>query len=443
MLRLIKFYILPLFSLFIGCSNSSEEIIVPDKEEKPEVKLTNEQLMDKVEETTFSYFWDFAHPVSGLARERSNEKLDTVTTGGSGFGLMALIAGVERNYITRSQAVERLIKITDFLENKTTRYHGAWAHWINGTTGATIAFSQKDNGGDLVETSFLVQGLLSVREYFDANNPSENKLRATITRLWESVEWDWYAQSGEYLLWHWSPNYHFEMNMPLRAFNETHIAYILALASPTHPINKTVYEKGWIGNSYVRELNPTTRGDYGGPLFFTHYSYLGLSPHITDQYMTQAGYSSYFDRNKKQTLLNLQWCKSQSSKYPYYGDNCWGLTASDDPQYGYMAHAPNNDNGTITPTAALSSIVYTPEQSINAMRYFYDDLEEYNLFGKYGFKDAFNINRGWVAKSYLAIDQGPIVVMIENYRSGAIWNSFMKNPEINSALDKAGLTRTK
>ncbi|WP_321309102.1 glucoamylase family protein [Marinifilum fragile] len=442
MSHLIKIYISLSLCLIIGCSSSSSDEIVPEKEVEPEAKLTDAELIDIVQEKTFAYFWDFGHPVSGLARERSNEKPDTVTTGGSGFGIMAIVAGVERNYITRQQAVDRLIKMTDFLENKTTRYHGAWSHWLSGTTGKTIPFSPRDNGADIVETAFLVQGMLTAREYFDAETEKEQKLRATITRLWEGVEWDWFAQSGEYLLWHWSPNYHFEMNLPLRSFNETHIAYILALASPTHPIDKSVYEKGWIGNNYVRELDPTKRNDYGGPLFFTHYSYLGLTPHITDQHMSLAGYSSYFDRNKKQTLLNRQWCISNHSTYSYYGESCWGLTASDTPG-GYMAHAPNNDNGTITPTAAISSIVYTPEYTLDAMRFFYEKMDEYNLFGQYGFKDAFNISKGWVAKSYLAIDQGPIVVMIENYRSGIIWDTFMKTPEIGIALDKAGLSLTK
>lgn len=438
-----KYYLLSIIPLLFGCSSASPDDFTPEEEKTPEVKLTDEQLMDKVQEANFAYFWDFAHPVSGLSRERSNEKLDTVTTGGTGFGIMSIVVGVERNFITRQQAAKRLVKMTDFLENKTTRYHGVWSHWLSGSTGQTFAFSQKDNGGDLVETAFLIQGLLTAREYFNADNAEENKLRATITRLWEEVEWDWYAQSGEYLLWHWSPNYKFEMNMPLRAFNETQICYILALASPTHPIDKTVYEKGWVGNNYVKLLNPTSRGDYGGPLFFTHYSYLGFTPHVTDKHMALAGYASYFERHKKQTDLNREWCKSNQSKYAYYGDNCWGLTASDDPQHGYMAHAPNNDNGTITPTAALSSIVYSPEFSLKAMRFFYEDLDEINLFGKYGFKDAFNISRNWVAKSYLAIDQGPIVVMIENYRSGIIWDTFMKNPEIQTALDKAGMTKTK
>lgn len=443
MLQLFKYSFVFILPFLLSCTESSVDDYTPEGNgNTTEKKLSDEELMDKVQKETFKYFWDFAHPTSGLTRERSNEKPDTVTTGGTGFGVMAIIVGVERNYITRTEAVQRLNKMTHFLEDKAERYHGVWPHWLRGSTGKTVAFSHKDNGADLVETAFLIQGLLTVREYFDQENESEKELRETITRLWHDVEWDWFAQSGEYLLWHWSPNFHFEMNMPLRAFNETHIAYILALASPTHAINKEVYEKGWMGDNYVKELNPLNRGDFGGPLFFTHYSYLGLSPHITDKYMQTAGYASYFDRNKKQTNLNREWCKSNQSKYSYYGDKCWGLTASDNPK-GYKAHAPQNDDGTITPTAALSSIVYTPEYSLKAMRFFYEEMDEYNLFGKYGFKDAFNISENWVANSYLAIDQGPIVVMIENYRTGIIWDTFMKNPEINIALEKAGLTRTK
>ncbi|PXY01259.1 beta-glucosidase [Marinifilum breve] len=441
MLYRLKIYLPLILSLLIGCSSSSSNEYLPEPEDDKNTQLSDQELLDLVSEKSFDYFWGFAHPESGMIRERSNGSIDTVTTGGTGFGVMAIIVGIERNYITREEGLNRIMKITDFLENKATRYHGAWAHWLNGSTGKTIPFSQKDNGGDLVETSFLIQGLLTAREYFNSESENEKSLRNTITRLWEEVEWDWYAPTDDHLLWHWSPNYEFEMNLPIRSFNETMITYILALASPTHGIDPIVYKNGWIGSEYIKQLDPKKRNDRGGPLFFTHYSYLGLTPHIRDEHISLAGYQSYFDRNKQHTLLNREWCINQKSKYSYYGENCWGLTASDDP-FGYMAHAPGNDNGTISPTAALSSIVYTPELSIKAIRHMYYDLSNYNLFGKYGFKDAFNFHEGWIAKSYLAIDQGPIVVMIENYRSGLIWKNFMKNNEISTALEKAGLELT-
>jgi len=407
-----------------------------DKEET----ISDEEIMDIVQSQTFKYFWDYAHPTSGMARERSNGDGDIVTTGGTGFGLMSLIVGVERNYITREQALDRLLKITDFLKNKTTRYHGAWAHWVNGRTGITKPFSPKDNGGDLVETSFLVQGLLTVKQYFTNNTEKENLLVERIDELCDGVEWDWYTNGTDHLIWHWSENYNWDMNLPIKGFNECMITYVLAVSSKNHAIAPELYHSGWAGSNYARGMNISRTGYTGGPLFFTHYSYLGLNPKITDKYIKASRFDSYFERNKEQSLINKQYCVDQKNKYDYYGEDCWGLTASDDPK-GYMAHNPstNGDNGTISPTAAISSIVYTPEESLKVMKHLYTTYKDKGLWGKYGFKDAFNVKEDWFASSYLAIDQGPIVVMIENYRSGLLWNLFMKNEEVKQGLNKCGI----
>ena len=406
--------------------------------------LTNDELMDTVQQATFRYFWDFAHPVSGLIRERSNGNNDIVTIGGSGFGVMAIIVGVKRGYITRQEAVTRLLKMVTFLRDKTTRYHGAWSHWVNGSTGATIPFSPKDDGGDLVETAYMIQGLLTARQYFNGSSADETQLRAIITGLWHDVEWDWYTNGQNYLYWHWSPDYAWDMNMPIRGFNETMITYLLAVASPTHPIGASLYDTGWAGNNYDGTLIVDQYGYYGGPLFFTHYSYLGMDPHFSDKYIRASNFTSYYDRNKEQTLLNRKWCIDRASTYTYYNQNCWGLTASDDPVNGYMAHEPTtaNDNGTITPTAAISSIVYTPTKSLAAMRYFYENYGSKGLWGQYGFKDAFNLDKDWYAPSYLAIDQGPIIVMIENYRSGLLWDNFIQDPDVQSMFTKLGFVKT-
>jgi hypothetical protein len=395
--------------------------------------ISDTELLDLVQEQTFKYFWDFGHPVSGMARER-NTSNDIVTTGGSGFGLMAMVVGVERGFITRTQAIERFTQIVGFLETA-DRFHGAWPHWLNGNTGEVQAFSLKDNGGDLVETALLLQGLLTVRAFLDPSIMEEDLLADRITTLWEEVEWTWYTQGGQNVLyWHWSPQYEWEINLPVRGHNETQIVYILAAASPTFPIEKIVYDEGYArsgnmqnGNTFYNLTLPLGN-NLGGPLFFSHYSYLGLDPrNLSDQY------ANYWTQNINHSLINQAYCIDNPQQYIGYSAQCWGLTASDN-QSGYSAHSPTNDLGVITPTAALSSMPYTPDASMQALRHFYYHLGD-RLWGDYGFYDAFNPTAGWVASSYLAIDQGPIVCMIENHRSGLLWNLFMTIPEVQNGLD--------
>ncbi|KAA3628657.1 MAG: hypothetical protein DWQ02_19080 [Bacteroidetes bacterium] len=399
-------------------------------------EMTDEELLTMVQEYTFRYFWDFAHPVSGMARERSTTSI--VTSGGSGFGVMAIVVGVERGFITYEEGLERMLKIVEFLETA-DRFHGAWPHWMNGGNGNTIPFSEFDNGGDIVETSFMLQGLLTARQYFNGNSEDETILFNKITQLWEEMDWRWYRkQTQQILYWHWSPNYGWQMNFQIRGFNEAQIVYLLAIASPTNFVPPSLYHDGWAGGNYTNnntfygfpvEVGPTS----GGPLFFAHYSYLGFDPRgIKDEY------TNYFNKNYFHTMMNRAYCIDNPENHEGYSDVCWGLTASDNP-WGYLAHEPTaaRDNGTITPTAALSSMPYTPQLSIQALKHFYRDHGA-DLWGKYGFKDAFNLDEDWFASSYLAIDQGPIICMIENYRSGILWDMFMSNEEIAPALEAIG-----
>lgn len=397
--------------------------------------ISDEELLTKVQQQTFKYFYDFAHPASGMARER-NSSGSTVTSGGSGFGIMALIVGVERGFITRQQALDRMDRILDFLETA-DRFHGVWPHWLNGDTGKVIPFSTKDNGGDLVETSFLVQGLLTFRQYLNAGDATEQSLIARINTLWHAVEWDWYRKNNENVLyWHWSPNYNWEMNFALYGYFEEQITYFLAAASPTHSIPKIVYSNGYAKNGAIVKNNL----HYGiklplenpAPLFWVHYSYLGLDPHFTDDY------ANYWEQNVNASLINHAYCVANPKKFVGYSDECWGLTSSDN-QSGYNAHSPGNDLGVISPTAALSSFPYTPEQSMKALKFFYYKIGD-RLWGQYGFYDAFNLTDGWTANSYLAIDQGPIIVMIENYRTGKLWDLFMSAPEVQNGVSTLSFT---
>jgi len=404
---------------------------------------TDNDLLDMTQRYTTRYFFDFAEPTTGMARERSNDvNGDIVTTGGTGFGIMALIAGAERNYFSKVDAYKKIEKIVSFLE-KTERFHGAWAHWYDANTGKSFSFSQYDDGGDLVETAFLMQGLLTARAYFKSGSEVEQKLAGRITQMWETVEWSWYTQGTDALYWHWSKNFGWKMNHRIKGYDETMITYVLAASSPTFPIKSSVYEKGYKVSDYYLNgksyygIKLHLGMNYGGPLFFTHYSFLGLNPKgLTDNI------TNYFEQNRSHALIQKAYAIENPKKHIGYGANCWGFTSSDDPKVGYTSHHPgtNDENGTISPTAALSSVVYTPDASLAALRYFYLENGKM-LFGKYGFYDAFNlelVDGQQVVHSYLAIDQGPIAVMIENYRSGLLWKLFMSNPEIHVGLDKLG-----
>ena len=406
--------------------------------------LSDSALLDLVQRQTFRYFWDFAHPVSGMARERSNEAYnygkEVVTTGGTGFGVMSIIVATERKWIGRDTAAKLLLKMVNFL-SKADAYHGVFPHWLNGGTGKTIPFSRKDDGADLVETSYLFEGLLCVRQYFNGASNTERDLRNRITGLWNDIEWDWFTRGGqEVLYWHWSPNNGWAMNFPVRGFNECLITYVLAASGDRYPVTSAVYHRGWAVNNFFKN-GKSFYGyilplgfDYGGPLFFSQYSFLGLNPTgLKDQY------ADYWQQNKNHTLINHAYCIDNPKAFKGYGENCWGLTASD-TYNGYNAYSPTNDEGTISPTAALSAFPYTPEFSMKALKHFYYDLGD-KIWSEYGFTDAFNETKNWYATSHLAIDQGPIILMIENYRSGLMWRLFMSCPEVQIGLKKLGFER--
>lgn len=405
-------------------------------------RISDSALLDLVQQQTFKYFWDFGHPISGLALERSNGDNETVTTGGSGFGIMAMVAAVNRGFITRSQAVTRLNTITDFLITKCQRWHGAFSHWINGTTGATIPFGN-NNGADIVETSYLVQGLLTARQYFNSTtDANEIALRDSINSIWNAVEWNWFTQNGNAngLYWQYNPSYTSTSDIwsiPVSGWNEALITYVLAASSTDHSISKNIYDNGWArngamknGNTYYGIVLPLGE-NLGGPLFFAHYSFLGINPHDLSD-----AYADYWTQDTAHSKINYLYCVYNPNQYNGYSNLCWGLTASDE-QNGYSAHSPTNDNGVISPTAAISSLPYTPTESMNALQFFYYKLGD-KIWGDYGFKDAFNLTNIWFADSYLAIDQGPQIVMIENYRTGLLWNLFMSCPEVKRGMKNLG-----
>lgn len=402
--------------------------------------MSDDDLLTMVQEACFRYYWEGAHPNSGTTRENTPGDDDMVATGASGFGIMALIVGVDRGFITREQGLHRMLKIVSFLE-KADRFHGAWPHFLSGTTGHRMAvFGMYDNGADLVETAFLTEGLLSARQYFKGSSPEEKELYQRITNLWKGIDWAWFRRTpdGDYLFWHWSPEYSWHINHRLTGWNEVMITYLLAVASPTHPIPGKLYYTGWASDHYFdphtyEGIELKVGQGSGGPLFFTHYSYMGFDSHMSDRF------TDYFNQNRAMARINRAYCIKDPGHYKGYGANDWGITAVDGPD-GYVPYEPNLklDDGTIAPTGAISSFPYTPEASMDALKFFYRQLGD-RLWGVYGFRDAFNLQEDWFSRIYMGLNQAPMTVMIENYRSGLIWKNFMANPEIAPMMERIGL----
>ena len=430
----------PFDSEHLPHSNHKQEYLLKlpkdDRDTKTLASLPDEALIDAVQRQTFRYFWDGADAASGMALDRRTDGDSPdgkVAIGGSGFGVMAMIVAVSRGWITREAALERLRQIIDALD-RATLYHGTFAHFIDGTSGETIPMNAMDNAADLVETSFLIMGLLCARQYFDEDTEPVRRLRGDIDRLWHGVDWRWFTQGGrDVLYWHWSPTNGWAINHEIRGWNECLVTYLLAVASPTHPVDPQVYHRGFAsgegflnGKSYYGIEMPLGM-PYGGPLFFSHFSFCGIDPRgLSDRY------GDYWTLNSRHVQINRAHCIANPKGYKGYGESCWGLTASDGPEY-YFAHAPDVDNGTITPTAALASLPYAPFEVMQVLRHFLGNYGE-RLWREYGFVDAFCDQKGWTAETFIAIDQGPIVVMMENHRTGLLWKLFMAVPEVQKGL---------
>lgn len=400
------------------------------------ILLSDDALLELVQRQTFKYFWDFAHPHCGAIRERSNENYtDVITSGGTGFGLMTIIVAVERKWISKKDAEERINQIIDFLLTCET-YYGAYSHWYNAYTGKTIPFSKKDNGADLVETSFLIMGLLTVRQYFSHNKMLTEK----INTIWHNLQWVSFTRDKDVLYWHESNNGKNRINLKIEGYNEALITYVLSASSPQYAIDKKVYDNGWARNGDMKneksffDITLPLGPDYGGPLFFAHYSFLGLNPRgLKDNY------ADYEKQNIAHAKINYAYCVANPKQYKGYSKECWGLSACDSGKK-YKPHSPEKDNGTICSSAAIASMPYLPEASMNALKYFYYQLGD-KLWGEYGFYDGFNLSKKWFADSYLAINQAPIILMIENYRTGLLWNLFMSCDEVKNGLEKLGFLK--
>jgi hypothetical protein len=519
--------------------------------------VSDERLLDKVKEKTTLFFSlnrkntkdeCGAHPESGFIRDtfvlpnagpRGSFSYDRCATGGTGMGLMALVVGVENQYVTRESAVNQILNMFNFLQNKINseeinpgykNWKGAFPHWMSGKTGKLYSsyvgdFTGVDDGADIVETSYFIQGVLVVHQYFNKNTPKENKLREMADKIWKTVDWNHYidADNAKQFHWHCSSDAGnpWKTKAYVSGFNECMIVYILGLASPTHPIPVEAYYEGWAGNdSYKKPIGTylffgnlfseqtqiiqQPGWGYRMPIFWTQYSFLGFDPDFNDRIIPiktnkKNQYFSYKKVFTEISKINRKYCQLNPGGYAGYSNKIWGLTASLNP-WGYGAQAPiyinNNsniytpspariicDNGTVTPTAAISSIIYTPDAALTAVKSFFKldrNLKEKGktgIWNKYGFVDAFNLNtsiynnklpeksavpkqfeelakklkvqfqdntvvrkkklsKTWISNSYLAIDQAPISIMLENHRTGLIWNLFMSHPDIKKLQKK-------
>jgi len=418
-------------------------------------EFSDDELLTMVQEACFRYYWEGAHANAGMALEVLPGDQNLVALGASGFGTMAIVVGAGRGFVAREEAAARMLTIVRFLKGA-DRFHGAWPHFLDGRTGKVIPyFGRYDDGGDLVETAFLMQGLLTALQYFDRDTPVEREVRETISSLWRGVEWDWYRRSpaDAFLYWHWSPDHGWYIGHPLVGWNETMIAYLLAIASPTHAVPPSLYYTGWAGQSdtaveYRRNWSRTTIGDHysngrdfygikldvgegpGGSLFFTQFSFLGFDPRGKRDRFT-----NYYRNNRNIALINRAYCAANPGHYSGYGPDCWGLSAGINSGGGMPQ--PNADNGTICCSAALGEFPYTPKESMAALKHFYRDLGA-KTWGIYGFYDGFNETEDWFQPVWMGLNQAQIVVMIENYRTGLPWRNFMANPEIGKALAAIG-----
>lgn len=403
--------------------------------------LADREALERLQKDAFLYMWEDSEPNSGMAYEGTfGWEIRPVAVGGTGFGIASLVVAADRGWITREQAVQRLMQIVTFLRDKTPRdaLHGAFPHWIDGATGKAVLFDKGDQDADIVETSLLVQGLLIARAYF--NGPgTEETLRDIITKLWEDVDWDWFTnKENKGIYWHWSPEQGFRKGLKILGYNECLITYVLAISSPTHPISRKAYDYWTSGKGYRPKdvygyrIEASLPG--AGPLFLAHYSFIGLDPRrMADAFVP----NGYFVRNVQHTLSNRGYCIYYAPAKNRYSEGLWGLTAGQIKD-GYAASEPANDKGVITPTAALASMPYTPHYSLQVLNNLYGRLRD-KIWGPYGPYDGISLRDDWVSDRYLAIDQLPIVCMTENYRSGLLWRLLMSDPEIRAGLEKAGI----
>ncbi|MDD4878829.1 MAG: glucoamylase family protein [Candidatus Omnitrophica bacterium] len=398
--------------------------------EAPEpATMTDDQFLDLIEHSACMFFWEEANPENGLIKDTCNTLLKDNSPMASiasvGFGLPALCVAVERGWLPEDKVKERIITTLKFFRDRAECVHGFYYHFLDMKTGLRWGDCELSS----IDTTLLLAGVVFVGEYYKGT-----EIERLAKEIYDRVDWAWMMDNGTTPSMGWFPNKGF---LPYRwsGYTSEHLVlYFMGIGSDTHPMSPdswSAYSRGFTTYKGFRFTGP--------PALFTHqYSHC-----FVDFKGKEDNFMDYFQNSVQATLANRQWCIDNMSRGKTYGPDCWGLTACDGPD-GYKAYgAPNGENdGTVSPTAAISSIIFTPDLSIKAARYMYANHRD-KIWGKYGFVDAFNWDRNWVSSKYIGIDQGPIVLMIENYRTGMVWKYFMQNKNVKKAMKLCNFTKPK
>ncbi len=421
--------------------------------------------LDSLQRDTFRYFWETSNTENGLVPDRAPTP-SFASIAAVGFGLTAYLVGVERGYITRAQAADRTVRTLRFFANApqaekatgVSGYKGFFYHFLDMKTGER--FKQVELS--TIDTALLLAGILSSQTYFDQNTAAEKEIRRLADEIYGRVDWTWFQARKPFISMGWHPETGF-IKSDWTGYNEGMLLYVLALGSPTHPVNPDVWP-AWTKSYPWATFYDQPHVNFD-PLFGHQYSHTWIDFRgIRDEYM-RGKEIDYFENSRRATYANRAYCMANPDKWQEYSATIWGLTACDGPKdttvngkqfFSYRARGAAStqivDDGTIAPTAAGGSMAFAPEICVPALRTMKSTYGE-KLYGNYGFRDAFNPTyrypsafangstaQGWFDVDYLGIDQGPILLMAENLRTGLVWNLMKKNPHIRRGLEKAGFT---
>lgn len=398
-------------------------------------------ILDSQQKKMIDFFMSGADQTSGMCLN-SSQWGGTMTTGATGMGFMNIITGVERGWISREEGLDQILKVVKFLD-KADRYHGSWSHWY-GTDGKTKPFGNQIVAGEIVETAFVMTGLIAAKEYFNGSDTKEVELRNYVDKFWNEIDWSNFVHNDKlYWIWHSDKAGDKAYEHALTGWNETLIVYILALAAPEgHNISPDVYQKCWQSNGGIYRENQKVYGyeqPLGRPanmegLFLAQYSFLGLDPrHMADQYI------NYWNHVTAYTMINRHYCVYEAPESHGYSETDWGITACEGagPATEYKGRTPSNDDGVLCTSASVSSFPYTPFYCAQVLLNLNQNWSFMN--GKYGFKTSYHPASGKASSYYLGMEHAPQAVMIENYRSGLLWNLVMRNGHIKKGFELAGI----
>ena len=403
---------------------------------------TTDALLDSIQHGAFNFFWKEANPANGLIKDRSAQNAPC-SIASLGFGLSAICIGVDHGWVSREAARDRVLTALTTLwlspqgggENGYAGEFGLFYHMLDMSTATRTWNSELST----IDTALLLAGIIDARQYFDGTDSLETRVRSLADSIYYRMDWNLMRNYNPGILMAWQPTTGFAGYGQWVGYCEASIMYLLALGSPTHPID---YD-GWLtwthGYSYATEYGQSYV--VFPPLFGHQYSQCWIDyRNIADDYMRAHGLT-YFENSRRATLAQRSYSIANPGHHAGYSDSLWGITASDAPG-GYSARgAPpaQDDDGTIAPTAPIGSIAFAPEVVIPVIHKMWDTYHD-QLWTTYGFRDAFNLDQNWWDTDVIGIDEGPMIIMIENYRTQKVWNRFMQNPDVQRGLANARFT---